>query len=217
LHPDFLRKPPRSVSRSFRWNKNPERQNQHFARLKLTTLKRKCLTQGNLPPARLPPWDGKRETLLKAVMAVTPPKATPKTSAASQRKGREALDAAYDFRPTDDKTSAPNAPFAAYWHPTAPQEALPVREYLSTIAPALYRPGEAFMFHAYWAHDGQSTANASGGHIDLWNGSRLTISGFWDGFATFGRYLGRQSFRPGTWYGYSDLSNSKVILFWAVQ
>lgn len=73
------------------------------------------------------------------------------------------------------------------------------------------------MFHAYWTRDGQSTANASGGHIDLWNGSRLTISGFWDGFATIGRYLGRQSFRPGTRYGYSDLRNAKVILFWAVQ
>jgi hypothetical protein len=97
-----------------------------------------------LPPARLPPWDGKRESLLKAVMAVTPPKAVPKTSAASQRQGREALSAAYELRSTDDRTSALNAPFAAYWRPTAPQAELPVREYLDMIAPALYRPGEAF-------------------------------------------------------------------------
>ncbi|ASL72821.1 type VI secretion system amidase effector protein Tae4 [Ralstonia pseudosolanacearum] len=73
------------------------------------------------------------------------------------------------------------------------------------------------MFDGYWTRDGESAASASGGHIDLWNGARLTISGFWDGFATVGRYLGRQSFRPGTWYGYSDLRNSKVILFWEVQ
>ena len=73
------------------------------------------------------------------------------------------------------------------------------------------------MFHAYWTRDGESAANASGGHIDLWNGSRLTISGFWDGFATVGRYLGQQSFFPGTRYGYSDLRNSKIILFWEVK
>jgi len=29
------------------------------------------------------------------------------------------------------------------------------------------------MFHAYWTHDGQAAANASGGHIDLWNGEKL--------------------------------------------
>jgi len=102
-----------------------------------------------LPPARLPPWDGKRETLLKAVMAVTPPNAVPKSSAASRRQGREFLDAAYDLRPTADTTNEPNAPFAAYWRPTAPQEAGPVREYLGTIAPALYRPGEAFITPRY--------------------------------------------------------------------
>lgn len=102
-----------------------------------------------LPPARLPPWDGKRESLLKAVMAVTPPKSVPKPSAASQRQGREFLDAAYDLRPTADTTNEPNAPFAAYWRPTAPQDAAPVREYLGTIAPALYRPGEAFVTPRY--------------------------------------------------------------------
>jgi hypothetical protein len=110
-----------------------------------------------LPPARLPPWDGRRQTLLKAAMAVTPPKAVPKTSPASQRKGREALDAAYDLRPTDDKTSAMNAPFAAYWRPTAPQEALPVREYLSTIVPALYQAGEAFIAPRYPAGANRGT------------------------------------------------------------
>ena len=97
-----------------------------------------------LPPARLPPWDGKRESLLKAVMAVTPPRSVPKPGAASQRQGREFLDAAYDLRPTTDTTSEPNAPFAAYWRPTAPQAAAPVRDYVASIAPALYGPGEAF-------------------------------------------------------------------------
>lgn len=73
------------------------------------------------------------------------------------------------------------------------------------------------MFHAYWTRSGESAMNASGGHIDLWNGSRLTISGFWDSFATVGRYLGRRSLFPGTDYGWSDLANSKTILFWEVK
>ncbi|MFC5513970.1 tetratricopeptide repeat protein [Massilia jejuensis] len=102
-----------------------------------------------LPPARLPPWDGKRESLMKAVMAVTPPKAVPEPSAASQSQGREFLDAAYDLHPTEDRTSDQYAPFAAYWRPTAPREALPVRAYLGAIAPALYRPGEAFVAPRY--------------------------------------------------------------------
>jgi hypothetical protein len=73
------------------------------------------------------------------------------------------------------------------------------------------------MFDSYWTRAGESSANASGGHIDLWNGSRLTISGFFDAFSTIGRYLGRQSLFPGTDYGWSDLANSKTILFWDIK
>lgn len=73
------------------------------------------------------------------------------------------------------------------------------------------------MFHAYWARSGEGADNATGGHIDLWNGARLTISGFWDGVATIGRYIGQQSLFPGTSYGYSDLSNSRIILFWEIK
>lgn len=73
------------------------------------------------------------------------------------------------------------------------------------------------MFHAYWTRAGEAPASASGGHIDLWNGSRLTISGFWDGFATVGRYLGQRQLFPGTDYGWSDLANSKTILFWEIK
>ena len=73
------------------------------------------------------------------------------------------------------------------------------------------------MFHAYWTRSGEAPANASGGHIDLWNGSRLTISGFWDGFATLGRRVGMNEFFPGTQIGFSDLRNSKIILFWEIK
>lgn len=77
------------------------------------------------------------------------------------------------------------------------------------------------MFDGYWTRDGEAAADASGGHIDLWNGSRLTISGVAEGFATIGRYLGIRSFRQGAGVAeqlsYSDLGNSRSILFWNVK
>ena len=73
------------------------------------------------------------------------------------------------------------------------------------------------MFDGYWARDTDSAGQASGGHIDLWNGKRLTISSVSDGFATIGRYFGMQSFLPGTHIGFSDLRNSKTILFWDIK
>jgi hypothetical protein len=36
------------------------------------------------------------------------------------------------------------------------------------------RTGIVF-FYGYWRQDGDSSDNLSGGHIDLWNGTRLTI------------------------------------------
>jgi hypothetical protein len=72
-------------------------------------------------------------------------------------------------------------------------------------------------FSRYWTRDGESAADASGGHIDLWNGSRLTISGPVDSVATVGRMFGMNSLFPGTSYGFSDLRNSKQILFWEIK
>lgn len=72
------------------------------------------------------------------------------------------------------------------------------------------------MFHAYWARPGESSAQGSGGHIDLWNGHRLTISGPFDAFATIGRMWGANSF-PVPLIGFSDLRNSKQILFWEIK
>lgn len=73
-------------------------------------------------------------------------------------------------------------------------------------------------FSRYWTRDGENVGNASGGHIDLWNGSRLTISGFFDGVATI---VGIQSFRQGASVAsdlsYSDLRGSKSILFWEIK
>ena len=73
------------------------------------------------------------------------------------------------------------------------------------------------MFDGYWMQDHQTQqANATGGHIDLWNGSRLTISSVFDSAVTIGRfYFNKQSLAPP--YGWSDLGNSKTILFWEVK
>ena len=76
-------------------------------------------------------------------------------------------------------------------------------------------------FSRYWAREGETAGNESGGHIDLWNGSRLTISGGFDGFATIGRYFGMSSFRQGAIFAsdasWSDLRGSKSILFWEIK
>ncbi|WP_321889939.1 type VI secretion system amidase effector protein Tae4 [Paraburkholderia bannensis] len=73
------------------------------------------------------------------------------------------------------------------------------------------------LFTRYWQRDGESPDDASGGHIDLWNGSRLTISGPFDAVATIGRMIGVNSFLPSVWLGFSDLRKSKQILFWEIE
>ena len=97
-----------------------------------------------LPPEALPPWDGDKHTLLDAAKGVTPRPSEPKTSAASQRQGRQHLNAAYDLRPSGDKTTEAQAPFAGYWQATAPNEPDQVQAWLTGIPPGLYQPGEAF-------------------------------------------------------------------------
>jgi len=102
-----------------------------------------------LPPAALPPWDGDKQTLLDAAKGVTLRRAEPQESIASQRQGREYLDAAYDLRPSDDKTTQVEAPFAGYWQATAPDEPEQVQAWLTAIPPGLYQPGEAFELPRY--------------------------------------------------------------------
>jgi hypothetical protein len=97
-----------------------------------------------LPSAPLPPWDGKRESLLAAAMAVVPEPVAPASTEASIRKGRYFLDSAYAFQPVAETTDALQAPFASYWQPTAPKESAEVRAFLATVSPGLYSRGEAF-------------------------------------------------------------------------
>jgi hypothetical protein len=73
-------------------------------------------------------------------------------------------------------------------------------------------------FENYWTREGQN--HPTGSHIDLWNGDRLTVSSFADGFATWGRYLG-VSHADMTWIHenaqWSDLGQSTRILFWEIK
>lgn len=62
------------------------------------------------------------------------------------------------------------------------------------------------MFDGYWTREGEGSAAASGGHIDLWNGEKLT------GFGT-GLRVHWNIVISGIW---SDFRNSKTILFFPI-
>jgi hypothetical protein len=73
-------------------------------------------------------------------------------------------------------------------------------------------------FNGYWHRDSDGPNVTTGNHIDLWNGSPLTMAGITDTLATVGRFVfGQHSFLAGTDFGYSDLHNSSSILFWEVK
>ncbi|KVC65365.1 type VI secretion system amidase effector protein Tae4 [Burkholderia stagnalis] len=70
-------------------------------------------------------------------------------------------------------------------------------------------------FFGYWRQDGDSADALSGGHIDLWNKDTLTPS-----VVSFLRFrIGVSQFRNpltnNNWF--SDLADSKEILFWEVK
>lgn len=70
-------------------------------------------------------------------------------------------------------------------------------------------------FGGYWRRDGEAAGQGSGGHIDLWNGSRVTNNGVAGTVETFMRFsLDIQD----PWIPvYSDLRNSKTILFFEIK
>lgn len=67
----------------------------------------------------------------------------------------------------------------------------------------------------YWRRSGE-TSTATGDHIDLWSGSRLTATGL-SFLSTFGRRPGISTIGAGTSWGYSDLGKSTEILFWEIK
>ncbi|EKZ98339.1 MULTISPECIES: type VI secretion system amidase effector protein Tae4 [Cupriavidus] len=72
-------------------------------------------------------------------------------------------------------------------------------------------------FYGYWRQDGDSDGTLTGGHIDLWNGARLTISSISGAFSTLGRWAGYPSMLSDRSFGYSNLADSSEILFWEVK
>ncbi|MCH7296140.1 T6SS effector amidase Tae4 family protein [Acinetobacter higginsii] len=67
-------------------------------------------------------------------------------------------------------------------------------------------------FGEYWERDDESADAASGGHIDLWNKSKLT-----DNWTVFWRFtIGISSMSLGP-YSYADYGKAKRILFFEVK
>jgi hypothetical protein len=97
-----------------------------------------------LPPVELSAWDGTRESLLAAAMAVTPKPVRPTPTEASIRKDRYFLDSVYTFLPTTETTNSKTAPVSSYWKPAATNASPQLRAFLDTIHPALYQKDEAF-------------------------------------------------------------------------
>lgn len=79
------------------------------------------------------------------------------------------------------------------------------------------RTGIIFFF-GYWQQQGDAIDDLSGGHIDLWNGTRLPVSSTRGIVASIGRRIGISSLQiPFTDLGYSDLAKSKTVLFWEIR
>ncbi|MDN7877194.1 type VI secretion system amidase effector protein Tae4 [Burkholderia aenigmatica] len=119
----------------------------------------------------------------------------------------------------DDKPTATRAEEMGKWLQLQPFAGLPKAEDVTGSEWESKVKGRTgiIQFSRYWTRDGESTANASGGHIDLWNGSRMTISSVPGVISTFGRVFGLHELLPDTDFGWSDLRNSKQILFWEIK
>jgi hypothetical protein len=98
-----------------------------------------------LPPADLPPWNGDRDTLVKAARGVShPPPAPPTSSTFSARTDRFHLDAEYLLASSGETITRTTAPFAGYWQPKTDDKSEPRRGAMSATPPALYQVGERF-------------------------------------------------------------------------
>jgi len=118
-----------------------------------------------------------------------------------------------------DKATATRADELAEWLKLRPFAGLPVPENVTGPDWESKVKGRTgiIAFKNYWARS-VSEKNPSGGHIDLWNGHRLTISSGEGLLGVVGRGLGLASAHfPGTTYGYSDLGRATEILFWEIH
>ena len=115
----------------------------------------------------------------------------------------------------DGKSTATRAYELAEWLKLRPIAGLPPPEHVTGSDWQSKVKGRAgiIFFYGYWRQDGDSADSFSGGHIDLWNGSRLTNNGALGTLETFARFTLNMRTGPG----YSDLGESKQILFWEMN
>ncbi|AXF13733.1 type VI secretion system amidase effector protein Tae4 [Paraburkholderia caledonica] len=122
----------------------------------------------------------------------------------------------------DEKPTATRAYELAEWLQLRPFAGVPAAEDVSGPdwqGKVKGRTGIIF-FYGYWRQDGDSGAELTGGHIDLWNKDTLTPSA--ESFLRF--RIGMPEIpNPLSWLRgrrdniYSNLSDSKRILFWEVR
>jgi hypothetical protein len=119
----------------------------------------------------------------------------------------------------DGKATATRADELADWLNYQPFAGLPKPENITGLAWESRVRGRTgiIAFKNYWARS-MNEQNPSGGHIDLWNGKRLTISSGEGLLGVIGRRIGISSAHvPGTTIGYSDLGKASEILFWEIK
>lgn len=109
----------------------------------------------------------------------------------------------------DGKATATRAYELAEWLKMRPIAGLSAAENITGpdwVSKVKGKTGIVF-FDGYWQQDGDSADSLTGGHIDLWNGEKLT------GFGT-GLRVGWNIVIPGMW---SDFRKSKTSLFFQIQ
>ena len=119
----------------------------------------------------------------------------------------------------DGKATATRADELSEWLKLRPFAGLPLPENVTGADWESKVKGRTgiIAFRNYWARS-LKEKDPSGGHIDLWNGNRLTISSGEGLLGVFGRGIGVHSAHfPGTTYGYSDLRKATEILFWEIK
>ncbi|SEN76596.1 hypothetical protein SAMN05428959_10319 [Duganella sp. CF517] len=96
-----------------------------------------------LPPAALPPWNGDRDTLVRAAMGVSPVESL-NISVAPPNSSRFFVPPELVLRKTDITTKAPRAPHEGYWRPLTTKMAPVTDAQSQPIQPGLYKQNEPF-------------------------------------------------------------------------
>lgn len=98
-----------------------------------------------LPPAELPAWDGKRDTLVNAAKGVSHTAVFSKASSpVSERNERYHLSDNYRLEKGETISCEIHAPFGGFWQPRVIGDSSSQQGEVAAILPGLYRSGERF-------------------------------------------------------------------------